>query len=301
MKKNLLLIFLSISTYSQTIKGTITDSTGVVPFVNLLIKKTDSPDLIFQFASTDEKRFFKTMKKEILLILLFITIKVNSQNYNITYNLEQVAKNINLTTNIKTYLSGNKIVSIYVEDYRNSYEETDENSNMIKMPTEKNPTYFKDLKNNIVTYNDHIKFNFFNIKDSVGNFEWKLASENKKILDYNCQKATLNFRGRDFTVFFTSEISISDGPLKFSGLPGLILEIYSDDSVASFHYLAESVRLYEEYTEIEDIYENKETITYNDYLKKYKTKYEESLSKIINDKGETRPMSKGFMEVLINE
>ena len=64
MKTNLLLIFLSISSYSQTIKGTITDSTGVVPFVNVLIKKTETPNLIFQFTTTDENGFYKIKLNE---------------------------------------------------------------------------------------------------------------------------------------------------------------------------------------------------------------------------------------------
>ena len=42
---------------------------------------------------------------------------------------------------------------------------------------------------------------------------------------YSCQKATLNFRGRDYVACFTTDVPISDGPWKFTGLPGLILKI----------------------------------------------------------------------------
>ena len=125
------------------------------------------------------------------------------------------------------------------------------------------------------------------------------APETKEILGYQCQKATLNFRGRDFTVYFTSEINISDGPIKFSGLPGLILEVISDDSVASFHFLAETIKISKDFKTIENSYAGKETILYSDFLQKYNEKYKESLSKIIDEQGETKPMSKGFMEVLI--
>jgi GLPGLI family protein len=240
------------------------------------------------------------MKNTLFLLAFFVSLAVNSQNYEVTYNMKQVAKNIDLTTNIKTYLSGNGEKSLYVEDFRNSYQENNSSNDIINLPTENNPTYFKDLKNKIVIYNDHIRFNFFNIIDSIGTLDWKIEAEKKEILGYSCQKATLNFRGRSFIVYFSQKISTSDGPLKFSGLPGLILEVFSDDSVASFHYLAESIKFPKDKIEIKNVYEGKKTITYSEYLQKYEEKYKESLTRIINEQGETRPMSRGFMEVLIN-
>jgi GLPGLI family protein len=53
-------------------------------------------------------------------------------------------------------------------------------------------------------------------------------------LGYECYKATGNFRGRNYTAFYTPKIPIADGPFKFSGLPGLILKISSDDNYTSF-------------------------------------------------------------------
>ncbi len=42
---------------------------------------------------------------------------------------------------------------------------------------------------------------------------------------YTCQKATTRYEGRDYVAWFAPKIPISDGPYKFSGLPGLIVEI----------------------------------------------------------------------------
>lgn len=65
-------------------------------------------------------------------------------------------------------------------------------------------------------------------------FQWKLLPEKKKVLDYNCQKAESTFRGRTYTAWFTPEIPLKEGPYKFGGLPGLILEL--SDSQNYFNY-----------------------------------------------------------------
>ena len=55
--------------------------------------------------------------------------------------------------------------------------------------------------------------------------DWKISSEKKKIGEFETQKATANFAGRNWIAWFTTDVPIQDGPYKFSGLPGLIVEI----------------------------------------------------------------------------
>ncbi|WP_312076027.1 GLPGLI family protein [Chryseobacterium sp.] len=55
--------------------------------------------------------------------------------------------------------------------------------------------------------------------------EWKISSEKQKIGDYNTQKATTSFGGREWIAWFTQEIPFQDGPYKFYGLPGLIVKL----------------------------------------------------------------------------
>ncbi|MCQ4035805.1 GLPGLI family protein [Kaistella montana] len=55
--------------------------------------------------------------------------------------------------------------------------------------------------------------------------DWKILQEKKKIGEFQVQKATTNFAGRNWTAWFTIEVPIQDGPYKFSGLPGLIVQI----------------------------------------------------------------------------
>lgn len=63
--------------------------------------------------------------------------------------------------------------------------------------------------------------------------EWQLTGDKKIINSYNCQKATGTFRGRTYEAWFTPDIPIKEGPYKFGGLPGLILEISDTDK----HYV----------------------------------------------------------------
>lgn len=63
-------------------------------------------------------------------------------------------------------------------------------------------------------------------KEEIPKFNWVLGTNEKQIGKFKVKNATTSFRGRNFEVWFTEEIPISDGPWKFTGLPGLILEAY---------------------------------------------------------------------------
>ena len=55
--------------------------------------------------------------------------------------------------------------------------------------------------------------------------QWSLRPEKKKILGHTCQKATVQYLGRNYTAWFATSLPISSGPWKLRGLPGLILEV----------------------------------------------------------------------------
>ena len=55
--------------------------------------------------------------------------------------------------------------------------------------------------------------------------DWLIVEDSTKtILDYQCVMATTDYHGRKWTIWFTPEIPLTDGPWKFCGLPGLIME-----------------------------------------------------------------------------
>lgn len=64
--------------------------------------------------------------------------------------------------------------------------------------------------------------------------QWKLSDKTKKYLHFNLQQATTNFGGRKWTAWFTKEIPFSEGPYKFTGLPGLIVLLEDNRNQYSF-------------------------------------------------------------------
>ena len=73
------------------------------------------------------------------------------------------------------------------------------------------------------------------VTDSVLNHEWVITPEKKEVLGFTCQKATLDFRGRSYEVWFASNFPFIAGPWKFHGLPGLILEVVDDTGEVGFY------------------------------------------------------------------
>lgn len=124
----------------------------------------------------------------------------------------------------------------------------------------------------------------------VGNPDWNITDDQLKIGDFNCQKATLKYGGRDWTAWFTQEIPIQDGPYVFSGLPGLIIKI--SDTAHDFNF--ELVRIIKNLSRIPHLKPKRE-ITWDIFTKLqmdfYKDPYAEVKSRNIgyvnaNEKGE---------------
>lgn len=63
---------------------------------------------------------------------------------------------------------------------------------------------------------------------------WHILPDTSTISNLLTYKATCQYGGRNWNAWFTTEIPISDGPYKFSGLPGLILKLESEDGDYTF-------------------------------------------------------------------
>jgi len=68
--------------------------------------------------------------------------------------------------------------------------------------------------------------------------KWVLQDGTLKVCGYECNKAVASFGGREWTVWYAPEITISDGPWKLYGLPGLILKASEATGTHSFEAIA---------------------------------------------------------------
>lgn len=83
-------------------------------------------------------------------------------------------------------------------------------------------------------YNRDLGFRY--VQEDSLKINWNIVNENKMIGKFNCKKATTNFRGRDYTAWFSTDIPLPYGPWKLHGLPGLILEAYDTNKEILFYF-----------------------------------------------------------------
>ncbi|WKS94702.1 GLPGLI family protein [Riemerella columbina] len=85
-------------------------------------------------------------------------------------------------------------------------------------------------KYNIGVVDDGKQYEIYRIFDGdiykypeVKNTQWKIGEETQNIGSYSARKATAKVNGRDWEVYFTSDIPLSYGPYILGQLPGLVL------------------------------------------------------------------------------
>lgn len=140
---------------------------------------------------------------------------------------------------------------------------------------------YKDLGKNELLLADNIFFRKYLIKDTLHRFEWQITGEKKEILDYNCTKATTTFRGRHYEAWFTEDIPLPNGPWKFGGLPGLIMEVYDSEKIYKYELsgidLKAAVPI--ELIAIPNAYAGDKSMTHEEFMNLYAAKKEELKAK----------------------
>ena len=115
--------------------------------------------------------------------------------------------------------------------------------------------------------------------------KWNLSQEKKNVKNLSQQKAITTWGGRNWTAWFAEEIPFQEGPYKFHGLPGLIVEIYDDKK--NYHFeLVRSEKIKEEENQFIEMSEKLGIpITWEKY-KTAKLKYYESPVNFIKNSAE---------------
>ena len=173
-----------------------------------------------------------------------------AQNGSVTYifiyntdsaNIVRAENELYFNRSESTYYMGSKAKK-ETKEYTESREIIRDDEDIVKISiTDTIPyAYYRNLKSNTFfclesTLINNLKSKYFVYEDnSVNTLPWVLSNDYKMVSGYNCQKATVNFRGRVYEAWFTTEIPLPYGPWKLVGLPGLILEAYDLSKEVSF-------------------------------------------------------------------
>ena len=216
--------------------------------------------------------------KCIAFFCFFIPFISLSQDFRFTYNYRFVSDTL------KKDLVTNEIVVLdsYVEERRSVFTGL---KHIIS-----DSTMMADVKKGIYSFPDgtmkiryvvekmnNVDLINFYTPDNMGDpvfkvtddrkINWKISAERERVLGYLAQKATTFFGGREWTAWFTPEISIADGPYKFHGLPGLILKISDKTNTHSFEIISVQKQKSNYFILNENDYKKAKQITLKEYEK----------------------------------
>lgn len=196
------------------------------------------------------------------LIVVFVLHTMGwSQTYTIYYkgffesvdgNLIDLAKKWEKESIDKTFepnrvLSYSDGVSLFGELGESDIIEDSENSNEYKSSSTKavGESTYKNQKENLMMVVFGGMFAFIGqedpiIKSTLAKHDWQLTNQYRNIASYPCRLATTtNDKGDKVLAWYTDKIAINEGPSKYWGLPGLILQLQVGER---FMYVATSIK-----------------------------------------------------------
>ena len=88
-----------------------------------------------------------------------------------------------------------------------------------------------------LTHTEKICEDWFRYDEEMPALDWELTDSVTTVLGYECHGAVCSFRGRKWTVFYSEDIPLPDGPWKLHGLPGLIMKASDEKG----HYTFECI------------------------------------------------------------
>lgn len=153
-------------------------------------------------------------------------------NYKINFNTE-----IPTQKDGKLYVGNKKSIFVYGKKSRNEVKNKKDNSVNIVLGSITKFNYIDFVKDSIFSL-DKLNEEFI-VKEKKPSLQWQLYDEEKVVDSIKLRKAKLNFRGRNYVAWYTLDYPVANGPWKFHGLPGLIIEIY--DESMRYHWVATSI------------------------------------------------------------
>ena len=225
------------------------------------------------------------MKSKVIFIFFILTYSMFfSQTTRFIYDLKyKTDSTANLYENENVILEINKN---RVQFYEMKAIEIDSINNLRSNGLSAYPFPFAKLTRII---SDSKNDNHYFFKNTYWTFEssdvmnWKVENETKKVDKWIAQRATTNFGGRNWIAWFINEIPISEGPYKFNGLPGLIVELSDSKNNFKFKLVKIEKPKITNPKLVETVFKNKPfKITYKKYIEMLTGYYNDPYSEFRN-------------------
>lgn len=189
---------------------------------------------------------------------------------------------------------------------RNEESETGDNIQDGWYQDEIGSVYYKNfIKNELIIREIVWQQPYLTTEPSLPKITWQISEEQKMLGKFLCQKAETKFRGRNYSAWFTTEIPVSDGPWKFYGLPGLILEVSDDKNEVQFEL--ESIQMPCDSAIIIEPPQNGKKISFENYKHADDIEFEKAKKKFLSENKDRRSnreftrVNKNLIEKNFNE
>ncbi|MDT8413961.1 MAG: GLPGLI family protein [Flavobacteriaceae bacterium] len=175
----------------------------------------------------------------VLSLLMFWGYPTHSQNYpkkvedkligKVSYVIYSNPRKCTLTdTTAVLYLNPTHSLFVYAKGDDHRMVTCDKGEDVMLLEANGNMV-LKNFASDTLKIRELVLTTVYRSYEALPKFNWTLGNKEKTIANYKVKNATTRFRGRSYEAWFSEEIPISDGPWKFNGLPGLILEVYDTD------------------------------------------------------------------------
>lgn len=151
------------------------------------------------------------------------------------------------------YSMQSRFLGTICDSLRNLGERLKDNPEEMKQVKGIKPFHLQVAKNypskGIYTNSDYIMESVY-FEEKMPQIKWKISLQKRNIIGYDCQMAETDWLGRHWTVWYTEDIPISEGPWLLYGLPGLILaaqdneQIYRIEAVAIKQSKEKDINIY---------------------------------------------------------
>lgn len=102
------------------------------------------------------------------------------------------------------------------------------------------PIILKNYPKGKISVFDDVAADNYVYEEEKSKLNWEMTDDTLTVCGYLCRKATVWYSGREWIAWYAPEISLSDGPWKLHGLPGLILK--ADDRSGTHRFEAFAIR-----------------------------------------------------------